>query len=145
MSTQFVMSHQLLGDLFPEYRVKSATDVNRREFLMFALLSALSSARSRASSAFSVSACEWTETYSPTAIDIAPATRPAVPATKPLSVMDLFFLRMHDWTIDPENSDDNLTHVYMFGDRRIFKKRIASCRTYRCALKSTVRTYSRFL
>ena len=36
-------------------------------------------ARSRARSAFSVSACELTDTYSPAAIDIAPATRPATP------------------------------------------------------------------
>src|SRR5512134_2881194 len=35
---------------------------------------------SRARSARSVSACELTETYSPAAIDIAPATRPATPA-----------------------------------------------------------------
>jgi len=33
-------------------------------------------------SAFSESRCELTETYSPTAIDIDPATRPATPATR---------------------------------------------------------------
>jgi len=43
------------------------------------LSSALSSVRSSSSSACSVSACEWTDTYSPAAIDIAPATRPATP------------------------------------------------------------------
>ncbi len=32
-------------------------------------------------SAASVSACELTDTYSPAAIDIAPATSPAMPAT----------------------------------------------------------------
>ena len=32
-------------------------------------------------SACSVSACELTDTYSPAAIDSAPATRPATPAT----------------------------------------------------------------
>src|ERR1700687_142110 len=48
------------------------------------LSSALSSLRSSSSSAFSVSACEWTDTYSPAAIDIAPATRPATPATNTL-------------------------------------------------------------
>src|SRR5208283_3889689 len=36
---------------------------------------------SRRSSAFSVSDCECTETYSPAAIAIAPDTRPATPAT----------------------------------------------------------------
>src|SRR5579859_2028755 len=48
------------------------------------LSSAWSSARSSSSSACSVSACEWTDTYSPAAIDIAPATRPATPATNTL-------------------------------------------------------------
>lgn len=37
--------------------------------------------RSRATSAVSVSACELTETYSPAAIDSAPATMPAIAAT----------------------------------------------------------------
>src|SRR5437764_40396 len=36
-------------------------------------------------SAASVSACEWTETYSPAAIDIAPATRPATPVIRMLA------------------------------------------------------------
>ncbi|BBM05627.1 hypothetical protein HAALTHF_25940n [Vreelandella aquamarina] len=35
-----------------------------------------------AKSARSVSDCELTETYSPAAIDIAPATNPATPASK---------------------------------------------------------------
>src|SRR6185369_9238723 len=48
------------------------------------LSSALSSARSSLRSACSVSACEWTDTYSPAAIDMAPATRPAIPATNKL-------------------------------------------------------------
>ena len=38
--------------------------------------------RSRARSARSVSDCELTETYSPVAIDMAPATNPATPATR---------------------------------------------------------------
>src|SRR5579863_4242448 len=48
------------------------------------LSSARSSARSRLRSACSVSACECTDTYSPAAIDMAPATRPATPATNTL-------------------------------------------------------------
>ena len=47
-------------------------------------LSTRNSVRSSASSASSLSACECTDTYSPAAIDIAPATRPAMPATKVL-------------------------------------------------------------
>jgi hypothetical protein len=31
-----------------------------------------------------VSACEWTDTYSPAAIDMAPATRPAMQVTRML-------------------------------------------------------------
>src|SRR5512142_2733095 len=41
----------------------------------------VSSCCSRARSARSVSACELTETYSPAAMDMAPATSPATPAT----------------------------------------------------------------
>src|SRR5665213_1688359 len=44
--------------------------------------SAASSALSLLASARSVSDCELTDTYSPAAIDIAPATKPARPATK---------------------------------------------------------------
>src|SRR5262245_30137605 len=44
--------------------------------------SVVSSVRSRSRSARSVSACELTETYSPAAIDNAPATRPATPASR---------------------------------------------------------------
>src|SRR5215831_660647 len=49
--------------------------------------SAAISLRSRARSASCVSACELTETYSPAAIDIAPATSPATPATRMLRVL----------------------------------------------------------
>ena len=50
---------------------------------------AASSARSRDRSALSVSACECTDTYSPAAIDIAPATRPATPVSSTLSRLAL--------------------------------------------------------
>src|SRR5262249_30586975 len=43
-----------------------------------------SSRLSRARSAISVSDCELTETYSPAAMDIAPATSPAMPASNTL-------------------------------------------------------------
>ena len=39
-------------------------------------------------SALSVSDWELTETYSPAAIDIAPATKPAIPATRTLPRLD---------------------------------------------------------
>jgi hypothetical protein len=45
-----------------------------------------SSSSSRFTSACSASRCELTETYSPTAIDIAPATRPATPVTRVASL-----------------------------------------------------------
>jgi hypothetical protein len=41
-----------------------------------------SSFSSRIRSAFSVSACELTDTYSPAAIDIAPATSAAIPVMR---------------------------------------------------------------
>src|SRR5262252_712225 len=44
--------------------------------------SSRSSRRSRARSARSASACELTETYSPAAIEAAPATSPAMPAVR---------------------------------------------------------------
>src|SRR5476649_2057498 len=53
-------------------------------YLCSAMGFAPSSARSREISAPSESACELTETYSPADIDIAPATRPARPATMTL-------------------------------------------------------------
>jgi hypothetical protein len=40
--------------------------------------------RSSSTSAVSVSACDWTDTYSPAAIAIAPATRPVIPVTNTL-------------------------------------------------------------
>src|SRR5689334_18689733 len=49
---------------------------------------AANSTRSRSKSARSVSDCELTETYSPAAIDIAPATKPAMPATRTLPRLD---------------------------------------------------------
>jgi hypothetical protein len=60
MCTQFVMSHQLLGDLFGERGIKSASLVNCRQFLVLAFVVCSESVRSRASSASSVPACEWT-------------------------------------------------------------------------------------
>jgi hypothetical protein len=38
MCTQFVMSHQLLGDLFGERGIKSASLVNCRQFLVLAFV-----------------------------------------------------------------------------------------------------------
>ena len=77
------MGRELLGDLIRKRGIEAALDVDRRElcklggwigreFLAFA----------GKGSACSVSAWELTETYSPAAIDIAPATNPATPATK---------------------------------------------------------------
>src|SRR5436190_13025528 len=51
-------------------------------------LSAANSPRSRTKSARSVSDWELTETYSPAAIDIAPATKPAMPATRMVLRLD---------------------------------------------------------
>ena len=80
MRAQRILGHQLNGDLARQARRDAALDVDLRQLLALARVSVLSSSRSRASSAFSVSDCELTETYSPAAIDMAPATSPAMPA-----------------------------------------------------------------
>ena len=72
--------------LRPDGRVL-VRDLARRKFreLIRSPSSSTSSSRfSRSNSAVSVSACEITETYSPAAMDIAPATRPANPAIRML-------------------------------------------------------------
>ena len=38
MRAQGVVGHQLLGDLFRERRIKPASDVDRRQFLVLALV-----------------------------------------------------------------------------------------------------------
>ena len=55
------------------------TSQNLGQFVASRTGVAASSSFSRARSACSVSDCELTETYSPAAIDMAPATRPATP------------------------------------------------------------------
>ena len=80
-----VMGHQLIRDLFRERRIDSPPDVNSRQLFRLALTVRLQFVRSCSSSACSLSACECTETYSPAAIDIPPATRPATPATMMLA------------------------------------------------------------
>ena len=73
---------ELLGDLARERGVEAATDVDLREPSSSASGCSASSRFSFSMSARSASRCELTETYSPTAIDIAPATSAATPATR---------------------------------------------------------------
>ena len=84
MGVQRVMSHQLLSDLFRERRIKAASDVDGHQFSVLAFVVCSEFRALKLNSACSVSACEWIDTYSPAAIDIAPATRPATPATNTL-------------------------------------------------------------
>ena len=58
--------------------------VDRRQFRPLGLVGATPCARARGPRC-SVSACELTETYSPAAMDMAPATSPATPATRTLA------------------------------------------------------------
>jgi hypothetical protein len=81
MRAQGVMRHQLLGNLFGEFAIEPASDVDRRQFLVLARVVCLQFRAFQLEVGLSVSACECTDTYSPAAIDIAPATRPATPAT----------------------------------------------------------------
>ena len=68
------------GDLPREIRRDAALLVDPRELSELAGGSSRSSRSSSRRSARSESRCELTETYSPAAIESAPATRPAIPA-----------------------------------------------------------------
>ena len=78
-----VVRHQLVGDVLGQRRRRGR---GRRRSPASSSRSKTGSAarcsRSMSRSASSTSTCELTETYSPAAIDIAPATRPATPATR---------------------------------------------------------------
>ena len=77
---QGIFRHQLLGNLPRQRLIDAALDVDFGEFLdVQTRRSRFNSLRSRARSACSVSDCELTDTYSPAAIDMAPATSPATP------------------------------------------------------------------
>jgi hypothetical protein len=78
------MGHQLRGDLFGKRRLKPASDIDGRQLLVLSPVVCFEFRALHLEFAFSVSACEWTDTYSPAAIDMAPAARPAIPATNTL-------------------------------------------------------------
>ena len=82
VSGQRVARAELLRDAKRQLAIESAIDINLLELAKLRLWRLGELFRSRARSAFSVSACELTETYSPAAMDIAPATKPASPASK---------------------------------------------------------------
>ena len=85
MCAQCIMRHQLSRDIGSQRYIKSSSNVYGCQFSACRNPGlAANSLRSRSRSARSVSDCELTETYSPAAIDIAPATRPAMPAIKML-------------------------------------------------------------
>ena len=77
---QDVALGQLDRHLVGQAGVEALVDVDAGELAELALGWSRSSPRSLAMSARSVSRCELTEPYSPTAIDTAPATRAATPA-----------------------------------------------------------------
>ena len=75
------MRHELLGDEAGEAGFDAAVLVDLRELVQLGAAVLLAAPRlRRARSASSASRCELTEMYSPAAIDIAPATSPAMPA-----------------------------------------------------------------
>jgi hypothetical protein len=86
MGVERVLGHELMSDLLGELRLDATifVDVSEFAFLFGGLVA--EARRSRASAA-SQSACELTDTYSPAAIDIAPAAHPATAAVR-LSARD---------------------------------------------------------
>ena len=84
MRRQSVVRGQLLGDLSGERRVKPSADVNALQLRQFELGTAGQFPLLSREVGVLAIACELTETYSPAAIDIAPATNPATPATSTL-------------------------------------------------------------
>jgi hypothetical protein len=82
MCAYCVMGHQLIGDLLCERMIEATSDIDRSQFLMFSLV--VSFELRALTLEFSLLAWEWTDTYSPAAIAMAPATRPATPATNTL-------------------------------------------------------------
>ena len=77
-----IFRHELLGDLPRKVPIDATLDVDIGKLIELKSRISLNSLRSRARSACSVSDCELTDTYSPAAIDMAPATSPATPASK---------------------------------------------------------------
>ena len=80
--TEPIMRAELLRHFHREFLVEAPIHINHCKLLQLSLRLPVSSRFSSSMSACSVSSCELTETYSPTAIDIAPATSPATPATR---------------------------------------------------------------
>ena len=79
------MGHELLGHLVRERRIKAATDVDRHQFLVLAPgVGVRFRALTGEFSLFGVGLGLDRGLYLPAAIDIAPATRPATPATTTL-------------------------------------------------------------
>ena len=82
-----IFRHELLGDLPRKGPIDTALHVDLGKPSNSNAALSRSSLRSRARSACSVSDCELTDTYSPAAIDMAPATSPATPAIKTASAL----------------------------------------------------------
>ena len=81
---QRVMGHELACELFRKRRVEPTSDVDGCQFLVLAPVVCFEFGPLKRSLARSVSDCECAHTYSPAAMDVAPATRPATPATNTL-------------------------------------------------------------
>jgi hypothetical protein len=80
MSPERIVRHELAGYLRCEVVVEPAFDIDRGQFFVLRLrICRKSGAFERQFGLFHI-ACELTETYSPAAIAMAPATRSATPA-----------------------------------------------------------------
>jgi hypothetical protein len=83
MGAESVFLHELPGNLSGEIKGDPALDIDFGKLFEFTLgIAAQFTPLSCEISAFSVSDCELTDTYSPAAIDMAPATSPATPAIR---------------------------------------------------------------
>ena len=80
MRRQRATGRERLGNLQRQVGRETSAFVDAGELAQLPSRSALSSCSSSRRSAASESRCELTDTYSPAAIDSAPATSPAIPA-----------------------------------------------------------------
>jgi hypothetical protein len=83
MGAERIVMHQLLGDLLRQGGLKPAGEIDRRQLTMLRRRVCFElGALARQVGLLGIGLCEWTETYPPAAIDMAPATRPATPVNR---------------------------------------------------------------
>jgi hypothetical protein len=84
MCAKCIFRHELLGNLSGKAGLDSPRDIDFGKLPLLELRVIREFAPFPREIGISVSDCELTETYSPAAMDIAPATSPAMPASNTL-------------------------------------------------------------